>query len=296
MLVWQAHKARIRHMAFSPDGAELATTAGNSKFVTLWRAATGELAGKLAGHTQYARAVAYSPDGQFLASLQNGAVARVWNRATGAVVAAFDAGWCAEGVAFRPDSSALAVAQGRGVGEWPVSLFKGKKSGLKASHRFAGAFAFQRVAYSPCGRYFVASGGRDMAVYDASNRGLLSSPADPKGTADPTQFAFAPDGNTLAVMYGLRIRLLAMPDGREKAVLRGHPNYIYAIGFMLDGRAIISAGANGIVRVWDMSAGTETRSFDWGIGKVCAAAVSPDGTLCAAGSDSGQIVVWDMDN
>src|SRR5947208_328640 len=110
MLVWQAHKARIRHMAFSPDGAELATTAGTSKFVSLWRAATGEPTGKLAGHTTHARAVVYSPDGRFLASTQNTTTTHVWDRATGTVVGALHTeGWCIESVAFRPDSSAVAV-------------------------------------------------------------------------------------------------------------------------------------------------------------------------------------------
>src|SRR5215212_6846204 len=117
MLVWLAHKARIRHMAFSPDGAELATTAGTSKYVSLWRAATGEPAGRLAGHTTHARAVAYSPDGRFLASTQNTDTTHVWDRATGKVAAVLSTpGWCIETLAFRPDSSALAVPTDRVTG------------------------------------------------------------------------------------------------------------------------------------------------------------------------------------
>src|SRR5207247_1020057 len=124
MLVWQAHKARIRHMAFAPDGAELATTAGTSKFVSLWRAATGEPAGKLAGHTQHARAVAYSPDGRFLASTQNTTTTNVWDRAIGKVAGALRTeGWCIETLSFRPDSSSLAVPTEQSAGEWPCADF-----------------------------------------------------------------------------------------------------------------------------------------------------------------------------
>jgi WD40 repeat protein len=294
MLVWQAHKGRLRHMAFSPDGAELATTAGTSKFVWLWRAATGEPVGKLAGHAQHARAVAYSPDGRFLASTQNTTATNVWDRATGKVAATLHtAGWCVETLTFRPDSSALAVPTERVVGEWRCADFDGTSKALAPVARFdVWVGMSQHIQFSPCGRYFVA--GRSL--YDAAQRTLIGGFADSQGTAYAAQLAFAPDGDTLAVVYGLRICLLAMPERREKVILRGHPNYIHAVGFMPDGRSIVSAGADGIVRVWDSTSGAQTRSFDWGIGKVCAAAVSPDGMLCAAGGENGKVVVWDVDS
>lgn len=293
MLVWQAHKARIRHMAFSPDGAELATTAGTSKFVSLWRAATGEPTGKLAAHTTHARAVAYSPDGRFLASTQNTTTAHVWDRATGTIAAALHTeGWRIESVAFRPDSSAVAVRQGSLVGEWMCADFSGPKEPLEPGARFdVWVGMSQQMQFSPCGRYFAAGN----SLFDAVERAPIRRLPDQGGTAHPAQLCFSPDGNTLAVVYGLRIRLLGIPSGEEKAVLRGHPNYIHAIGFMPDGRTVISAGADGIVRVWDAATGTETRQHDWGIGKVCVAAVSPDGMLCAAGGENGKIVVWDLD-
>jgi WD40 repeat protein len=293
MIVWQAHKSRIRHMAFSPDGVELATTAGTSKYVWLWRAATGESAGKLTGHTKHARAVAYSPDGRFLASTQNTQSTTVWNRATGAVIAHLQTrGWCIESVAFRPDSSAVAAPTDQTVGEWLCADFDGTKALLPPTARFKAHVGMsQQMQFSPCGRYFVAG----HSLFDARSRAPIRTLTDPHSSAFAAQLAFAPDGATLAVVYGLRISLLAMPDGNERVVLRGHPNYIHALGFMPDGRTLLSAGADGIVRVWNVSAGTEARSFDWGIGKVCVAAVSPDGTLCAAGGENGKVVVWDVD-
>ncbi len=296
MLVWQAHKARIRHMAFAPDGAELATTAGTSKFVWTWRAATGELAGKLAGHTTHARAVAYSPDGRFLASTQNYQITNVWDRASGDVVGVLSTpGWCIESVAFRPDSTGVVVATENGAAEWDIRAFDGSGLRLKAVHTFGPRALAQRVLFSPCGRYFAAMQYGGFNLYDAVVRVRLRGISDPQSTAFANQFAFAPDGSALAVVYGLRIHLFAMPHGEAGAVFRGHPNYIHALGFQPDGRAIVSAGADGIVRTWDPSTGTAIRTFDWGIGKVCAAAVSPDGMLCAAGGENGKVVVWDVD-
>ncbi len=295
MLIWQAHKARVRHMAFGPDGAELATTAGGSKFVSVWNAATGAPAGRLAGHTSYARAVAYAPDGRFIVSTQNEPTARVWDRATGTVVGLLSVDWGADSAAFRSDSQSVAVVTRQGVGVWRCTDFAGADQPVTPVSRFATHRALQRVLYSPCGRYLIANSYHWLRLYTADGSDELRALDDPHGSAAATQLAFAPDGNTLAVVFGLRVHLFAVPDGTEKMVLRGHTNYIHALGFMPDGHALVSAGADGVVRVWDAATGAETRSFDWGIGKVCAAAVSPDGALCAAGSESGQVIVWDVD-
>jgi WD40 repeat protein len=77
--------------------------------------------------------------------------------------------------------------------------------------------------------------------------------------------------------------------------VRGHALLVRAIGFLPGGNAILTAGMDGTARVWDTDTGAELRVFDWGIGKIRVAAVAPDGLTCAAGGDSGQIVVWDVD-
>lgn len=295
MIVWQAHKSRIRHMTFAPDGAELATTAGTSKHVWLWQAATGETRGKLFGHVAHARGVAYSPDGRFFASTQNSPYTTVWNRPHGHVVAALETpGWCIESLAFRPDSSAVAVATEDGAKEWRVGDFltAGKPAPVGT---FGGGMTCHRVLFSPCGRYLLMTSYRGCELYDATTRAKLGVLRDPLGTSSVAQFAFAPDGDTLAAVCGLRVQLFALPHGDPLATCRGHPNYIHALGFMPDGKSLVSAGADGVVRVWDAASGAAVRQHDWGIGKVCAAAVSPDGTLCAAGGENGKVVVWDVD-
>jgi hypothetical protein len=37
------------------------------------------------------------------------------------------------------------------------------------------------------------------------------------------------------------------------------------------------------------------RGFDWGLGAITALACSSDGQTCAAGTASGQVIVWDRD-
>uniref|UniRef100_A0ACD5GY14 WD40 repeat domain-containing protein n=1 Tax=Desertifilum tharense IPPAS B-1220 TaxID=1781255 RepID=A0ACD5GY14_9CYAN len=55
-------------MAFSPDGQTLAT-ASSDRTIKLWRA-DGTLVQTLSGHQSAVWSVAFSPDGQLLASYQ----------------------------------------------------------------------------------------------------------------------------------------------------------------------------------------------------------------------------------
>jgi WD40 repeat protein len=50
-----------------------------------------------------------------------------------------------------------------------------------------------------------------------------------------------------------------------------------------------------LVKFLDADTGKLVAKFNWKLGEMCSVAFSPDGTLAAAGSASGKIVVWDVD-
>ncbi len=60
--------SRIRDLAFSPDGATLATVAGKGMTVTLWDAARGKRRGRLRGPDYWLGCLAFAPDGRRLAA------------------------------------------------------------------------------------------------------------------------------------------------------------------------------------------------------------------------------------
>ena len=80
---------------------------------------------------------------------------------------------------------------------------------------------------------------------------------------------------------------------RERLVLHGHEDWVYAAGFSPNGARIVSGSEDNTVRVWDAASGVGIRS--------CAAmrmrsgprAFSPDGARIVSGSWDGTVRVWD---
>ena len=84
---------------------------------------------------------------------------------------------------------------------------------------------------------------------------------------------------------------LPPPQLRQRAVLRGHDDRIFALAVAPDGEAVMTTGQDGTVRVWDLDTGQERVALSTGIGAARSLAVSPDGTALVLGGKD-QAVLW----
>jgi WD40 repeat protein len=67
------------------------------------------------------------------------------------------------------------------------------------------------------------------------------------------------------------------------------------IAFHPSGKYLAATSNDATVKLYDTTTWKVARTFTWDIGKMRSIAFSSDGTLAAAGSDSGRVVVWDVD-
>ena len=303
MLTWKAHPGQVNGLAFSPDGRRLATTGDEDVAARLWDAATGAAVAEFGTSRchlvqQSAGAPAFSPCGRWLAALHReylDSSLRVWDVAAGTAAATLSGkGWGA--MAFLPgDPPALLHADSNRL-RWYTDPFATHADALVLNRgpdrKLPKA---SRVVVSPDGARVATNGRPKCVVWDAATKKPLLVRDHPK-SPNNGPVAFSPDGTMLAVGHGTKVDLWRYGDPDAEAVeLAGHKRPVWGVGFSPDGATVYTVGSDGTARTWDAPTGRPRGSFDWGVGKLYAAAFAPDGLTCAAGTEDGRIVVWDVD-
>jgi WD40 repeat protein len=201
-------------------------------------------------------AVAYSPDGKFLAAGGHGE-AYVIDVATGDVAVKLT-GQTAKvtALAFSRDGSRLAVASGTVGKSGEVRFYTMSSAGLP--------------------------NGKPDHIVEAHSDIIYDLP-------------FSPDGKTLATTgYDRLIKLWDTTTGKEANVLKDHSDTVYGLAFSPDGKYLASGSADRAVKIWEAATGkrlyTLSDSIDW----VYAVAWSPDGKHVAAAGVDKSIRVWQV--
>lgn len=103
------------------------------------------------------------------------------------------------------------------------------------------------------------------------------------------------DGKRLAVAVNSRIHLLDTGDRRLLHALTGHQDEVRHVSFSPDGRRLLSAARDQVIRLWDVATGQGLAKFHRHTATVNGVAWLPSGQgFVSAGADRG-IFVWDVD-
>jgi WD40 repeat protein len=85
------------------------------------------------------------------------------------------------------------------------------------------------------------------------------------------------------------------PKAAEVRCLGGNDVPFTCAVFSADGKKALAAGADHLIRVWDLDAGRETGRLRGHLSPVTALAFSADGRRAVSGGQDGRVAVWDLE-
>lgn len=268
----------------------------------------------LQGHTGTVNDVAFSPDGQILASSSYDHTIRLWNTDTGQCLRVLRGHHdCVWSVNFTSDSKTIiSGGQDCTVKFWDAATGQCLKT-LQGS-----TLALRSIDFHPQGNLLV-SGSENGQIRVWHTGSLPSSSADlpsqdlAEDPAAPTVqdlivsdghimsiwgVAFHPQGNFFA-SCGLdgQVKLWETISGRCLRTLERQPHWVHAVVFNPAGNILATSSPEPSINLWDSQTGEFLRKLSAAdIGYVFGVTFHPQGHLLASNGNSQQVRLWDVNS
>jgi WD40 repeat protein len=277
-------------MASSGDGRWLVTSA-TSGAVTLRDGATGEAKATLPGPFSWIAELACSPDGEIVA-LDDGQNLAFWDPATARKLGSLPVRLYGP-PKFSPDGNCVAGRTDSRQGIVLIKDVRTQRRRILLEKAQGGEVVF---AFSPDGSRLAGGGtGLSATVWETNSGRKLAELSDVTGRVGSLTFTVGGESLVAPVENG-PIYAWRLDRPTEPAIrLDGHDGKeIWSLAFTHDGSALMSAGDDHRIKLWDPLASVLRAMLEGHDQLVAAVAISPDGGLLASASFDRTVRLWSL--
>ncbi len=246
-------------------------------------AANGAERGTLGGHQWSALGVAFSPNGDMIATCSDDKTAKVWDAGTyremytlrGHTAAVTDVAFSSEG------DRIFTVSRDKTLRVWRA--FNGQEiQSLRKSLRGSSAVE----------RNLLLTWTMENHRVEVCDLVSLQNVCTLNAAEKICCVAISADKRQVAATTGNVIKVWHMGEGEPHLILAGHGAEVKSVEFSPNGRRLVTGSRDRTAKVWDLSTGHEviTLRHDKPVGYV---AFTPDGKSIITGAGFGTVRIWD---
>jgi WD40 repeat protein len=237
--------------------------------------------------------VAFSPDGQILATADVNNEVRLWRVTDGKelLVCQGHTNWV-HTVAFNPiDGSLLASASAdRTIRLWDTRTGECLQTLSGHTERI------WSIAFSTDGKHLVSgSADRTMRLWDLNSGECLRTISGNAGGICSVALATKAQSILAAGGEDGLVGIWDLDTGERLATLSGHAKWVWSVALSADGRMLASGGDDRAIRLWDVKSGKLLQTLTGHTSRIWSLALSPDGKTLASGSDDRTAKLWNLE-
>lgn len=294
-------RVRVDELAFAPDGRALIAP-GMGPAVMLWREfANGAKAERVPVGVRAVEKLAFTPCGSaiYAGNDELGRLDLLGRTTEKLTIDPWNTLW----FGLSPDGSRLVLSERLRdqtcrvtcwrVGRHDRPLWEVTAGGFVASNPFILAderFVFVEHRWTAPRHWFSHRVTRSLQTGNELN--VSSAFAD---TADSA--TMSADRHWLACRTREMVRVYPTEGGWTDfpTIKNDSKKHFTGIAFHPSGKYLAATSNDETVKLYDTATWDVAHTFTWKIGRMRSIAFSPDGALAAAGSDKGQVMVWDVE-